>query len=689
MAYRIETNKTTEEMVLNFQKFLLNPITIDRVDYSSSVGNGNIESIDFNSSTVVTESWTLQCTDDTNFVFSVTGSVSGSQADAQLDTPYDNGIISFTIRQGSQTWVAGDIVVIYVQKGSTPPWEKLTKYSRVYYEKAFVSGNTNFSLRLQPGVTTEGIIPPSKSLGAFRAMADKEINDSNNNYYTEYNSLMIDEFYDSESTYCRITSTGENAYIDANTDLSINIWVKSLTERHYMLPSSYGYYEYTHDGCFVLPPSARRYSNGERGFGLHIGGGALRVIKCRNDDHGYYYKYEHLLESQFSDKFLDMVTDPNDWNMLTFTLDRATNKLKVYVNAVEMGEYSHGYLQTLFSPGIVSWYGEIAGYAVWDRKLSPGEITNAYNDRSYDNIMAGMVVSMGGVGAVQADIILKLKNKKYGFSNISMSSRHMIGAGYRASEQFQYLNLQDLPTTNATFEQDSFSIGTTNRWSGNAMYNNSNDVYTIGRDPGEVIEKYWFVTDGVSAVLAFKIYDPSTTQTEPVYQMLYFGETEGTKYFELPVYIGTRNGYDNWTTTSGAFRFGLQYAYNLVAFCGYFKRNTSSYAYRKFEWFDNRSYVYSGGLFYKGQPSYWSKVKSINNQYPLTKIPIFLEWYNGTTSSDYGMYQPFGYVKFIYQAVTDNIQAEDEIIIDGTKYVILKDTYRTSSDSMYALKLED
>jgi len=691
MAYRVETNKTTEEMFLNFVKFIKNPVTLERVDYSSSTGNGNIEGIDFDPNTVVTESWTLQCTDDTNFIFSVTGSVSGSQADAQLDVPYDNGIISFTIRQGSQTWAVGDIVVIYVKKGTTPPMEVISQHKETYYYKAFVKGNTSFTLRRQSGVSTAGITAPSNEMCAFRALANKEFNDYSYSYQTQYNTLMIDEFYDRESTSVEITSTGENYYIDGSTDFSINIWVKGLLERHYAIDYHYGYDQVTKDACLVFPHSPVRSAEyNDRGFGFFIGDGALRVMRAYHNQYdGYYDIRAYILEAEFAKKFYDTVSSIHDWNMLTLVVDRASKSVKVYINATEIGEYTHDYLDDMFSPGIVQWYGGVAGYAVWERKLSAGEVTNIYADKSYDNVMGDLAISMGGVGAHQHDIAAVIKNKKYGFSVLALNQYHMLRVNYIASAQWQYL---DLPQVN--FEHNgipgAYISGTASQYGGNnSTWFDSCPVYAIGRDPGEIIEKYWFVSDGESCTIAFKIYDPSTSQTEPVYQMLYFGETEGTKYFELPTYVGTRNAYDVWTSTSGAFIFGLKRAENLTTFLAYFYKNHSNDNYHKLEWFYNCNYVYRQDYFYQGQPTYWSKVKSINNQYPLTKIPIFMEYYGTSSQYYWAGYQPIGYINFIYQAITDNIQPEDEILIDGEKYVILKDTYRTTSDSMYALKLEE
>jgi hypothetical protein len=60
----------------------------------------------------VAEQWVLTATSATNFT--VTGSVSGAQAAATVGTPYDNGIIAFTINAGGIAFVAADEFAIDV-----------------------------------------------------------------------------------------------------------------------------------------------------------------------------------------------------------------------------------------------------------------------------------------------------------------------------------------------------------------------------------------------------------------------------------------------------------------------------------------------------------------------------------------------------------------------------------------------
>lgn len=65
----------------------------------------------------VSETWTLICTvAGATGTFSVAGSVSGAKADATVGTAYDNGIVAFTINDGSIDFEVGDSFTFIVTK---------------------------------------------------------------------------------------------------------------------------------------------------------------------------------------------------------------------------------------------------------------------------------------------------------------------------------------------------------------------------------------------------------------------------------------------------------------------------------------------------------------------------------------------------------------------------------------------
>ncbi len=78
---------------------------------SNNTGNGNLTFEGYYEDTIKTETWTIECTNADNAgaeVWSVTGSVSGSQPDATTGQDYDNGIIKFIIEAGDTAFAVGD-----------------------------------------------------------------------------------------------------------------------------------------------------------------------------------------------------------------------------------------------------------------------------------------------------------------------------------------------------------------------------------------------------------------------------------------------------------------------------------------------------------------------------------------------------------------------------------------------------
>ena len=80
---------------------------------ASVTGAGDGTVVDIEVKTAVTETWTLTCIDNTTAgseVFSVTGSVSGAQLNATVDTAYDSDAIAFTIIIGANDFALTDTI---------------------------------------------------------------------------------------------------------------------------------------------------------------------------------------------------------------------------------------------------------------------------------------------------------------------------------------------------------------------------------------------------------------------------------------------------------------------------------------------------------------------------------------------------------------------------------------------------
>jgi hypothetical protein len=112
----------------------------------SGTGNGTMTGVDCHPATV-TETWTVTCkqTAANGGVFSVVGSVSGTKADATVGAPYDNGLIAFTINDGSVDFALNDVFTIAVTQGA------MSAIGKAWIEKRWNTGDT-YELVLQgPG----------------------------------------------------------------------------------------------------------------------------------------------------------------------------------------------------------------------------------------------------------------------------------------------------------------------------------------------------------------------------------------------------------------------------------------------------------------------------------------------------------------------------------------------------------
>jgi len=96
----------------------------------AGTGNGTLSGLEA-SPAAVTETWTLTCTAAAvqGGTFSVVGSVSGPQADATVGVAYDNGLLAFTLGDGSVDFVVGDAFTVPVTQGAASAanaaWEVL------------------------------------------------------------------------------------------------------------------------------------------------------------------------------------------------------------------------------------------------------------------------------------------------------------------------------------------------------------------------------------------------------------------------------------------------------------------------------------------------------------------------------------------------------------------------------------
>lgn len=90
-------------------------------------GNGTITGVDTYPATI-TETWTIACTATAanGGTFSVTGLVSGAKAAATVGVPYDNGLIAFTINDGTVDFALADTFTIATTIGDMPTGDRWT-----------------------------------------------------------------------------------------------------------------------------------------------------------------------------------------------------------------------------------------------------------------------------------------------------------------------------------------------------------------------------------------------------------------------------------------------------------------------------------------------------------------------------------------------------------------------------------
>jgi hypothetical protein len=114
MAFKIGYADGHKNLLIAVKGFLCNAKKAYNIEAGANTGDGYV-SAERASTAPVNETWTLTATSATNFT--VTGSVSGAQAAATVGTPYDNGIVAFTIVAGDTAFVATDSFTFDVADG--------------------------------------------------------------------------------------------------------------------------------------------------------------------------------------------------------------------------------------------------------------------------------------------------------------------------------------------------------------------------------------------------------------------------------------------------------------------------------------------------------------------------------------------------------------------------------------------
>jgi hypothetical protein len=114
MAYKIGFANGHKELLVAVKGFLTDAKKAWNITAGANTGDGYV-SAERAGAAPIDETWTLTATTATNFT--VVGGVSGAQGAATVATPYDNGIVAFTIIQGDILFVGGDSFTFVVVDG--------------------------------------------------------------------------------------------------------------------------------------------------------------------------------------------------------------------------------------------------------------------------------------------------------------------------------------------------------------------------------------------------------------------------------------------------------------------------------------------------------------------------------------------------------------------------------------------
>jgi len=149
MAYKIGYVDGYKSLLTALRGFLCNAKMANNIAADvANAGDGYV-SAERASDSPVDETWTLTATSATNFT--VTGSVSGAQAAATVGTPYDNGIVAFTIIAGDTAFEADDEFTFDVADGLGAT----EVYTEMRYDDDYDGAGEYETILMGPGTSGE------------------------------------------------------------------------------------------------------------------------------------------------------------------------------------------------------------------------------------------------------------------------------------------------------------------------------------------------------------------------------------------------------------------------------------------------------------------------------------------------------------------------------------------------------
>ena len=676
MAYRIGKDVTFREMFHNLYSFMREMTTISEIDYVSSSGNGALDNLSVPASTATTETWTLQCTNDTYpQQFSVQGNLTGNTATATVDSPYSNGIINFTLRVGTKPWVLGDIVTFSTQEAVYTAWTPRFVGEDITRAPEFIGGAKQkvpqYGSSVMP--TTKGrwyrIAGPKPDSWGMSPI--KKSRNSSYWYATYYAGNLYNSCAIGGSYYKNPIGRG-----DANepTNFTLNFWTKRVSGDRQT-------YYYSRLGEVITSTADSGATGGTLGVAIY--NGYLRAFANKYtsaSSQPYYYDGGFYIK----DYLATCGKQADDWFMITLVVDRANTKMRYYIDKHYLGEKSSGTIANIRAVfGGLGGQGDLADTVIFRDALDQTAINNIYDSATAVDVGAPEVYDSLKWDDDTSLPYLDLENRD---NNGNFLSVQLVPS---YSPYYSY-RLDMIRNTGVVTNDQDVDIIEMNKmpYSNNASvaYNKGAypSIYLLGEHPVDtVVDKYWFVVTNEYVAGVIKIFDQSTVQQLPVYQSFYMGLGDSLQDKAYTVVSGTSNtGNDYWYTGNANFRSGFNYLYN-----------TRWFGQQMWQRPTRLTYPANAGGMIKSANSYnvwtiyhrtdwWHDGNSTNNQLTL--------WNGTNTYYERGLWMPENNGTFygIYGIQANNVTPEDIIIIDGVKHLAFTDCTKSGANSMLLIRLD-
>ena len=683
MAYRTGSATDVADLLNQLDDFLTTRNEYQNV-LVTGTGDGVLtEGVTANSAP--TEDWVLTCTvGGPAGTFTVAGSLSGAQANATSGTPYDNGIVAFTITDGATAWIATDAITfdLVSNMGVTEPYKKKMHQNTCRRIIQSNDGTEFVPYDIQAHSIVEGKFPEEKGLRVQGASMRSN------------NPSITDGQY--------ITSAAWGAGLSS---YSVSVWVQNVNKFSHSgattSPDAYSSVQ----GRLCVGPEVDGETYGKSGIYIANTHSNIDFGKARTVSTFRHLVYQAALTGS---EWLS-----SSWHLLTMTI--TPTAYKVYIDGAFVGEetvnhlnYTRSHISALFSSfyarsnvitvqgadfhktapiASYGFQGVIADFCMWNKELSAGEITTLYGSSA--------AVSTGNIDLLWKLQFVEETPKNIIYQNDSTRGYNtVVGIGY--NEEVGYTTSGDkpsiffenypLPYTPQLGTEDNFDSTTRGYDSGTTygdryISRDSMRMYGAVRNYNEAIEKFWFTANEDRIMIAYKIHDTgATTQKDPVYQVMYSGLLlQSGHNTNNSVVFGSSASVADWQSSSTSFTVGAQ---NSISGRCWGAGTT---------WHRYKADI--------GGPNE-ATIRAIGGAHYIWPIQIYDDDIDGPFSHDelgfassityqdlFGV-EFFGAFDGLYKVSPLNVIAEDIITVASEDYVVLSNVWATSENDWFAFKLK-